>query len=278
MTDPLATLAAPAPFLTPSPSMEIKNKVIVITGASSGIGAAAAEAFAKKGARVVLAARNAAGLNALADKINAAGAGSAWACPTDMTQRHEVENLARVTFERFGRLDIFIHNAGISHKNGTLMELDESEVRRVMETNFMGGIYSTWAAVPYLEKSGGGQLIFVTSIIGKVGVPRNSIYCASKFALQGLAESIRRELVTKKIRVISICPPGVDTPFFKNNDRALVRKYRLHPVEKIARMIVRASEKNKREVLLTMDAKLLHFLNCFFPTLMDWAVVRFKKR
>lgn len=257
--------------------MKLKNKVVVITGASSGIGQEVAIQMAERGAKVVLAARNAAALKETADQITAAG-GKALACPTNVAHRGDMERLTKTAFDYFGRLDIFIHNAGISHPDGPLTELKEEDVRRVMETNFMGGVYSVWAAVPYLEKTGGGQLVFVTSIIGKVGVPRNSIYCASKFALQGLGESVRRELAEKKIRVITACPPGVDTPFFKNNYRGTIQKFRLHPVQEVARAIVMACVKDKREILITMDAKLLHFLNSFFPGVMDWAISRFKER
>ncbi len=263
--------------MEPNPvrNMKLKNKVVVITGASSGIGRELAVQMAEKGAQVVLASRNEVELNNLEKQIRTRG-GFALACPTDVSQRNDVERLAKTAFEQCGRIDVFIHNAGISHPNRNLMNVSEVDVRKVMETNFMGGVYSVWAAVPYLERSGGGQLVFVTSIIGKVGVPRNSIYCASKFALQGLTESIRIELKRKNIHVMAICPPGVDTPFFKNNDRANVRKYRLHPVQQIARLIVDACEKEKREVLLTMDAKLLNFLHEFFPRLLDWAMGRMK--
>jgi len=269
-----ALAAASALFFIP---MKLKDKVVVITGASSGIGKELAFQFAGLGSKVVLAARNARALEEIAGQINSSG-GSALACPTDVSKRGPVESLARAAYEKFGRLDIFIHNAGISHPDVPLTDLKEEDVRKVMETNFMGGIYSVWAAVPYLEKAGGGQLVMVTSIIGKIGVPQDSIYCASKFALQGMAQAIRAELKGKNIRVITVCPPGVDTPFFANNNRGTSRKYRLHPVGKIARMIVKACLREKREVLLTMDAKLLHYLNFFFPRFLDWAVSRFKER
>lgn len=255
--------------------MQLTSKVVVITGASSGIGRELAFQFAAKGSTVVLAARNASAIREAASRIQESG-GSALDIPTDVSRRSDVETLMKTTFERFGRIDIVVNNAGISPAKGIILENSESDVRATLETNFMGSLYGVWASVPYMEKNGGGQLLFVSSIIGKRGIPRNAAYCASKFAIQGLTESIRPELARRNIRVITICPAGVATPFYANNGKPEKRRYRLHRVDKIAAMIVKASEKEKREVLLTLDAKLLHYLNVFFPTLMDKAIAKAK--
>ena len=255
--------------------MNFQNKVVVITGASSGIGKELGFQFARKGASVVLAARNAALLEENASAICKEG-GKALAIPTDVSRRFQVEALVRRAVAEYGRLDAFIANAGISPAKGTLLENTEEDVRATLETNFMGSVYGVWAAAPALEKAGGGLLVLVGSIVGKRGVPFNAAYCASKFALQGLTESIRPELALKKIRVIMICPPGVDTPFYKNNGKKDKREYGLHPVDKIAAKIVRACEKEKREDLLTWDGKLLHYLNVFAPSLTDWGVAKVK--
>ncbi len=256
--------------------MKLKNKVVVITGASSGIGKELAFQFARKGSKVVLAARNAAALEEIAAQIWKTGQ-AALAVPTDVTQRFQVDRLMQAASAEFGGVDILISNAGVSHATGTAMETKEVDIRATMEVNYMGGVFGVWAAVPLMEKRGGGQIVFVTSIVGKRGVARNAAYCASKFAAQGFAESLRPELSRKNIRVTTICPPGVDTPFFANNGRADVRKFRLHPVQKIARLIVKACEQEKREALLTMDAKLLHWSNVFFPKIVDWAIAKNKE-
>jgi NAD(P)-dependent dehydrogenase (short-subunit alcohol dehydrogenase family) len=255
--------------------MNLQGKVVVITGASSGIGRELALQFAAKGCRVVLAARNAAALSRNVEAIREKG-GEAVAIPTDVTSRSQMIYLAEKTFEQFKRLDIFISNAGISPATGTLMQNTETDLRATMETNFMAGVYAVWAAVPLMEKTG-GQLVFVTSIVGKRGIATSAAYCASKFAMQGLAESIRPELKKKNIHVMTVCPPGVDTPFFEKNGRVTKRSFRLHPVEKICKIIVRGCECGKREILPTMDAKLLHWVNVFFPGLMDWAIAKNKK-
>lgn len=254
--------------------MNLKDKVVIVTGASSGIGEQLAYELAKKGARVALAARNAEALNAHAAKINADG-GKAIAVPTDVSRRFQVEALVRRTVSEFGRLDVMVNNAGISPAKGTILENSEEDVRATFETNFMGCLYGVWAAAPHMEKDG-GIIAFVSSIIGKRGIPLNAAYCASKFALQGLAESIRPELKKKNVKTLVLCPAGVDTAFYKNNGKAENKQYRLYPADKIARMIVKAIEKEKREVLLTMDAKLLHWLNVFAPGLSDVAIAKVK--
>lgn len=255
--------------------MKLKDRVVVITGASSGIGMELARRFSSMGNSVVLAARRGAILTALAQELEAAG-GRAIAVPTDVTVRADVENLMRAAVDKYGRIDIVINNAGASPAVGTLMENREVDVRYTMDLNFMGGVYGVWAAAPFMEKNGGGLIVFVTSIVGKRGVPKSAAYCASKFAMQGMAESIRPELAVKNIRVLTVCPPGVDTAFFKVNRRENRRRFRLHPVEKIGRMIVRACERETRESLLTIDAKLLYWANVIFPSLLDWAVAKNK--
>lgn len=256
--------------------MDLKNKVVVITGASSGIGKELAFQFAEKGAKVVLAARNAAALSANVDAIRAKG-GDAISVPTDVTSRSQMVYLVEKTFEQFRRIDIFISNAGISPATGTFVQNSEVDVRATMETNFMSGAYAVWAVVPIMERAGGGQLVFVTSIVGKRGIATSAAYCASKFAMQGLAESIRPELKKKNIHVMTVCPPGVDTPFFEKNGRGTNRSFRLHPVDKICKIIVQGCEKDKREILPTIDAKLLHWGNVFLPGLMDWVIAKNKK-
>lgn len=255
--------------------MNLKNKVVVITGASSGIGKELGFDFAKKGAAVVLAARNVKALEENAALIQKTG-GRALAVQTDVSRRFQVESLIHRAISEFEKVDILINNAGVSPAKGTILENTEEDVRATMEVNFMGSLYGVWAAAPQMEKIGGGLIVFVTSVLGKRGAPLSAAYSASKFAIQGLAESIRSELIRKNIRVITICPPGVDTPFFANNGAPEKRRYRLHPVKKISRMIVRACEKETREALLTIDTKLLHYLNVFVPALLDRAIAKVK--
>lgn len=255
--------------------MNLKDKVVVVTGASSGIGKELCFQLADKGAQVVMAARRLAPLLEMEDQLSKKGS-MAYAVAADISRRFDVDNLVRKTIQKFGRIDVFINNAGISHANVDTLGLNELDVKATMDTNFMAGVYSVWAVVPEMEKSGGGQMVFVSSVVGKRGVQRSAIYCASKFAVQGFTEALRLELRKKKIHVLTVCPPGVDTPFFETNKRDTQRRFRLHSPVKIAGMIVSAIEHQKREVLLTIDAKLLHYANVFFPRLLDWAISKNK--
>lgn len=255
--------------------MDFNGKVVIVTGASSGIGQELAFQLARKKAKVVLAARNADALDKNTAQIRADG-GTALAVQTDVSRRFQVEMLVQRAVAEFGRLDVIINNAGVSPAKGTILENSEEDLRKTMEINFMGCVYGVWSAAAQMEKTGGGQIVFVTSIIGKRGIPFNAAYCASKFAVQGLAESIRSELSPKNIRVITVCPPGVDTPFYANNGKSEKRQYRLHSAEKIARMTIAACEKETRELLPTIDAKLLHALNFFAPALMDRMIAKVK--
>ena len=173
--------------------MTFTNKTVIVTGASSGIGQELAFQLAKKKAKVVLAARTAELIETHAAKIRSEG-GVALAVPTDVSRRFQVELLVQRAVTEFGGLDVMINNAGVSPAKGTILENSEDDVRKTMEINFMGSLHGVWVAAPYMEKAGGGQIVFVSSIIGKRGIPFNAAYCASKFALQGLAESIRPEL------------------------------------------------------------------------------------
>ncbi|MFN0117791.1 MAG: SDR family NAD(P)-dependent oxidoreductase [Elusimicrobiota bacterium] len=254
----------------------LKDKVIVITGASTGIGKELAFEYARRGAKVVLAARSIPLIEENASLIVKSG-GEALPIATDISQRDQMESLIKKSWDKFGRVDMLICNAGISPAKGSLLENDEKDIRNTMEVNFMGSVYGIRAVVPYFEKRGEGQIILVTSIIGKRGIPFNSAYCASKFALQGLAESIRPELMVKNIHLMTVCPAGVDTPFYSNNGKSENREYKLHSPEKIARMIVNACEKKERELLPTFDAKLLYWGNVYFPKFMDKMIFKVKK-
>jgi short-subunit dehydrogenase len=231
--------------------------------------------MARKGARVVLAARNSDLLKSHVQRILSEG-GRALAVQTDVSNRSQVKSLIALTIKEFGQLNILVNNAGVSPARGIILENTEEDVRKTMDVNFMGSLYGVWEASPYLEKSGQGMIVFVSSIIGKRGIPKNAAYCASKFAIQGLAESIRPELKKRGIHVLTVCPAGVDTEFYRNNGKSEKREYTLHAADKIAKMIVRACEKEARELLPTWDAKILNQLSFYFPKLMDRLIAKSK--
>jgi short-subunit dehydrogenase len=253
---------------------KISEQVVVVTGASSGIGRITARMFAERGARVVIGARNVEALGDLAQRIKQAG-GQAVAVPTDVSERHQVDHLARAAVDHFGRIDTWVNNAGVS-VYATFDKLTDAEIRRVMDVNFMGTVYGVQAALPIMRASGSGTIINVASIAGKRAIPLQSVYSASKFAIVGLGEALRTELAGKglEINVCTVCPPSVNTPFF---DHARTKEGRapkpLPPVyepETIAEAILSCAENPQREVLIGAAGKAFAILNTLAPGLSDW--------
>ena len=192
-------------------NQELQGKTAVVTGASSGIGAAAARSLAAAGARVVLAARRVAEGEAIVQTILADG-GEAVFMPTDVTRSEEVEALMEKAFDKFGSLDLLFNNAGIEGaKLAPLMEETEDNLRHVLEVNVIGAWRAMKAAIPWMIQSGGGSIINTTSVAGHRGFGTFSSYVASKFALEGLTRSVAQEVVGHNIRVNSIAPGPITT-------------------------------------------------------------------
>jgi short-subunit dehydrogenase len=191
----------------------LNEQVIVITGASSGIGLCTAESAAKQGARVVLAARSE---NALADavgRIQAAG-GDAFHVHADVSVRCDLQKVAEETLSRFGRIDTWVNNAGTSIY-GRLDEVSDEDSRRLFEINFWGVVYGSLVALPYLKQNG-GALINVGSEVSEAAVPLLGMYTASKHAVKGFTDSLRievEEIDEAPISITLIQPTATDTPF-----------------------------------------------------------------
>lgn len=193
----------------------IEDSVVVITGASSGIGRAAAQEFARRGATLVLAARRAQALDEVARECKELG-GHALAVPTDVTDEAAVQDLARRAIETFGRIDVWVNNAAVT-LFARIEEAPYEDYRRVIETNLLGYVHGARAAIPYFREQGSGVLVNVSSVVGKVGQPNTSAYCATKFAIVGLSECLRQELLdVEDIHVCTVMPPSVDTPIFQH--------------------------------------------------------------
>lgn len=184
----------------------------VVTGASSGIGAGLARRLAGAGARVALVARRADRLEALAAEIAAAG-GQALVVPCDVADRAESEAAARRVLEAFGRVDLLVNNAGYGHHR-RFLDWDVEDMERMMRVNFFGAVYWTKALLPQMVARRRGWLVFVSSVAGKLGVPEESAYAASKFAMNGLAEALSYEVEDDGVHVLTVCPGTIRTEFF----------------------------------------------------------------
>jgi NAD(P)-dependent dehydrogenase (short-subunit alcohol dehydrogenase family) len=232
-----------------------RNKTILITGGSSGIGKATALRLAQCGAQIALAARNRDALDQVRAEIQQAGA-AALVVPTDVTDAEQVRNAVEATVARFGKLDILLASAGLSMRayfEGSQLEAME----RVMRVNFFGTLYATHFALPHVKKAQ-GSLVAVSSLTGKRGIPSYAVYGASKFAIQGLYEALRLELMRAGVHVGVVSPAFVDTPLRTNvlgpdgKPWAVPPPppFRVWPVEKCVDRIVRLIVKRKRQTLI----------------------------
>lgn len=250
----------------------MESPVVVITGASSGIGRAAARRFASEGARVVVAARREDALGELAREIG----DNALAVPTDVTDEAAVQRLADAAVERFGGIDVWVNNAGVT-LFGRFDEVPHDAYRRVIETNLLGYVHGAWAALPHLGARG-GTLVNVVSVNGRVPGPYVSAYVASKHALRGWSRSLRQELRGSDVQVVMVSPASIDTPLFQHAGNFTGRRAKaLDPVndaERVARAIVRAARQPRREVLVGLGARQLVTAQGLAPRVFEAAFAR----
>ncbi len=240
----------------------IQNSVIVITGASSGIGRATALEFAKKGATLVLAARREAALLEVVQECDRLG-GTAIAVPTDVTDESAVQALARRAIETFGRLDVWVNNAAVS-LFARFEEVPLEAFHRVIETNVFGYIHGARAALPYFREQGSGNLINVSSVVAITGQPYTIPYTISKYAIRGLSDSLRMELYLDQASDIHVCtvlPASIDTPIFQHAANYSGRKTKalnpVYPAKDVAEAIVGLAERPQREVIVGQAGYLL---------------------
>ncbi|MCH7574269.1 MAG: SDR family oxidoreductase [Candidatus Marinimicrobia bacterium] len=239
---------------------------VVITGASSGIGAEMARQMASQGARLVLAARREPELKAVAEECRQLG-GAATTVVTDVTVRSQCRALMESSVAALGGIDVLVNNAGISMREEFehIANLDIFE--QLMRVNYLGSVHCTHYALPQLLESR-GSIVVVSSLAGKTGVPGLTGYAASKYALHGFFESLRIELLDSGVTVTMACPGLVKTGLIRyGGEQGTIRSGM--SVETCARIIVRAAGKRKREVIMTPLAKAGQFIKPFLPSLID---------
>ena len=209
--------------------MNVQGKVVLITGASAGIGLATAKRFAQEGAKVALVARSADALARLADELSKQGR-EAIAIPVDLRDPAEVKRAIAETARHYGRLDILINNAGQAAA-GTVADLNPEDFRQILDLNVFAPLLAMQAAIPVMREQGGGLIINVSSMVSKMRIPGLAAYAATKVALNMLSDTARVELASENIRVISIFPRMTATDFAKNSlgDPEVRRRQRVNP-------------------------------------------------
>jgi short-subunit dehydrogenase len=255
---------------------DLGGRVALVTGASSGIGAATARELARRGARVALFARRKDRLESVAGEIRRAG-GEGLVVAGDVTEPATVRAAVGGALQAWGRVDLLVNNAGVGFA-APFEAVTAEELRRLMEVNLVGVLTATQAVLPVMRRQGRGHVINVASIAGRRGAPFRSAYNATKFALVGLSEALRLELRGSGIHVSLVHPILTESEFH----RAEVRKVetrRVGPVqsaERVARAIARCARRPRPEVYPYPPARILAVLSVLAPGVTDWLIARFR--
>lgn len=259
--------------------MDIKGKVVIVTGASSGIGEAAAREFGRGAAKVVLAARRVDKLQSLAQEINGMGAGAeTFVVQADLSKLEEIQSLVTQTLEKFGRIDILVNNAGFGRLDW-LENLDPiKDIQAQIDVNVMGVIQTTRQVLPLMMKQRSGSIINICSMAGLVGTPTYTIYAASKHAVHGFSEALRREVKPWGIDVSVIYPGGVVTEFtqhagIKRKTNAATPKFMLLTAEEVGRAIVKLARRPRRMWIMPWLWSVTVFMNKFIPAFVDHTTI-----
>ncbi len=255
---------------------QLQDSVVVITGASSGIGRATAHEFARRGANVVVAARRDSLLQDVANECKQLSGREALAVATDIQDEQSVQNLAQQAVAKFGHIDVWVNNAGVG-AFGRFEETPPKIFRDVLETNFFGTVYGARAVLPYFRKQQEGTLINVSSLLGSIGGAYYTAYTASKFAVRAFGEGLREEVEVldgaKNIHVCTVMPATIDTPFFHHaanyTGRAVKAMPPVYPAEQVAMTIVRLSQKPKRETYVGNMGRMIGFMHNVAPGLAE---------
>lgn len=254
--------------------MKVQNKVVIITGASSGIGYESVKEFFRQGAFVVMAARSTDRLNALKNELDPENK-HLLVVQTDVSQEEDCRNLVNQTIKKFGRIDVLVNNAGISMR-ALFQDAELDVIRRLMDVNFWGTVYCTKYALPYLLESK-GSLVGISSIAGYQGLPGRTGYSSSKFAMMGFLETIRVENLKKGLHVLILSPGFTNTRVREyalladgsNQGTSPREEGKMMSAEKVAQILCKSIEKRKRTKVLTIQGKLTVLLKKFIPATLD---------
>jgi len=249
-----------------------EDKVVIVTGASSGIGKLTANTLSQLGAKVALAARSETKLEEIKTKILAAG-NQAIVVKADVSKNEDNEKLINTVLKEWGRIDIFIANAG-QYIQKYINDCEIEDIRYSMDINFYGALYGIKLALPLMQKQNSGNIVIVNSLDAIKGIVGDGPYVAAKSALSGLAEVLRQEVKSTGITVTSVYPGRVDTPMIED-----IKVPWISPkisADKVVKAIIKGIKKNKPIVIVPKSYYFLGALNNIFPSIMDWLYSKFK--
>lgn len=261
-----------------------RNKVVLVTGGSSGMGLMIAQGFAKEGAKLVIVGLEADGVRAATEQMVEAG-GDVLGIQADITQQDRVDALFQQALERFGQLDVLVNNAGRSMR-APILDTTPEQFRDLMELNFLALVRCTRAAAPHLIKRR-GHIVNMGSLAAKSAARWVGAYPATKFAVAAYSQQLRLELGPKGLHVLLVCPGPIarddarlyplkgleGVPAHARRPGAGVRVHATHP-ERLARAIMRACQRRQPELVFPLSARVLFALSALWPALGDWLVLR----
>lgn len=252
-----------------------RGQVVVLTGASSGIGYVTARAFAARGATVLGVARREDRLRQLLDEIRSSSPSSSYLV-ADVGRRELAEGAIAAALERYGRLDVLINNAAIS-KHKQIYHMTAEEAGYVMDVNFMACVWTTFAVLPVMLRQGGGSIVNVSSFAAKVSPPREAIYAASKAALSSFSEGLWNDLAGSNIHVAVINPGPIDTEIWLKEDEPVAYQGRKYPPELVANAVFEVIEKRRFEVTIPKRNAMLmtaRFLRLCLPSVLRFGMAK----
>jgi short-subunit dehydrogenase len=258
--------------------MDPRGKIVVVTGASMGIGEALAQAFVREDCKVVLSSRDPVRLEAARARVGTPDHTVAIAC--DVRNREEIDRLLGLTLHNFGRVDIWINNAGHGLLD-SVASMDMKACREMFDANLFGTVECMQAVIPVMKRQGEGMIVNVSSVAGHIPLPYSAAYCATKFAMNAIGKAARMELRASGVHVMTVCPGTIATSFQAN---AVKGKERLRiggadrdpgiSAERVAAAVVNACRPEKREVIVPWQHHISVKFYQLFPWLVEWVVAR----
>ncbi len=260
--------------------MEMAGKVVVVTGASMGIGEAIAKIFAEQGASVVLLSRDASRAEAARHRVGLTDRTLAMAC--DVRHREEIDRALGLTLHHFDRVHVWVNNAGVGMRD-TVADMEMSACRDLFDTNLFGAIACMQAVVPAMRESGGGSIINISSVAGHIPLAFGAAYSASKFAMNSIGKAARLELQGDNIHVLTVCPGYVATDFGQNmiavkRGNARPKAVRGITAERVARAAYHGYRQKKREVIVPWTMHPVVKLYQLLPSLVEWGMMKVMPR